>query len=156
MTYKEFKKVISEIASKYDLNLNVTEDMKNIYVKVDDAICAQANKIMPCFMNTDTGGLYYLSEEARLEILEALYKLSRTPIDERRKDMEYYLKHRFLIDGYGDAFLTHTKSDDAWFLSDEGHFGNYQTQFTQDEIDEIKKKYNTDLKDFEIIEVDGK
>ena len=30
MTYKEFKEVISEIASKHDQNLNVTEDMKNI------------------------------------------------------------------------------------------------------------------------------
>lgn len=154
MTYKEFKEVISEIASKYDLNLNVTEDMKNIYVKVDDVICAQANKIMPCFMNTDVGGLYCLGEEARLEILEALYELSRTPIDERRKDMKYYLKHRFLIDGYGDAFLTHTMSDDAWFLSDEGHFGKYQTQFTQKEIEDIEEKFDTDLKDFEIIEVD--
>lgn len=154
MTYKEFKVRISEIANKYNLNLEVKEDMKNIYVKVDDAICAQANKIMPCFMNTDVGGLYCLGEEARLEILEALYELSRTPLDERRKDMKYYLKHRFLIDEYGDAFLTHTMSDDAWFLSDEGHFGKYQTQFTQKEIEEIKEKYNTDLKDFEIIEVD--
>lgn len=154
MTYKDFKARISEIANKYNLNLDITEDMKNICIKVDDVICAQANKIMPCFMNTDVGGLYYLGEEARLEILEALYGLSRTPIGKRREDEKYYLRHRFLVDGLDSSFLNHSMSDDAWFLSDEGCFGNYQSQFTLKEIEEIKEKYETTLDDFEIIEVE--
>lgn len=69
------------------------------------------------------------------------------------RQKKYYLKHRFLnTEDYNyyfqdkyDGFL-----DDKYSYSQD----EYKSKFTLKEIEEIKEKYNTDLKDFEIIEVE--
>lgn len=153
MKYKEFKDKINKIANDYNLNLEVTRDMNNIYVKVGDLLCATVSTVKRFFMSIDPGALYF-NVEARQEIFEALYELSKTPIEGRQDVKKYYLKHRFLGSGDGNQFLNHELRENIWFLSKEDYFGNYQTQFTQEEIDEIKEKYHTTLDDFEIIEVE--
>lgn len=154
MRLQEFKDRINEIANKYNLNLKVTEDTKNIYVKLNDVICAYVNKILPCFMSTDSGGLYCIAKKARFEILEALYELSKTPFDEREEEKKYYLKHKFLLSDNEYNFLNYLSNDDSWDLSSLANCSGYQTKFTQKEIEELKEKYDTTLDDFEIIEVE--
>ena len=153
MKYKEFKDKINKIANDYNLHLEVTRDMNNIYVKVGDSLCATVSTVKRFFMSIDPGALYF-NVEARQEIFEALYELSKTPIEERQDVKKYYLKHRFLGSGDGRQFLNHELRQDSWFLSKEDHFGNYQTQFTQEEINVIKRAFDTELKDFEMIEVE--
>ena len=72
-------------------------------------------------------------------------------------DMEdedkYYVKHRFLYDNADESYMTYSKYNNTYFLSNMYYDVDYQTQFTMTEIDEIKKKFNTDLKDFKIIKV---
>lgn len=71
---------------------------------------------------------------------------------ERENGKKYYLRHRFLeFDNFN--YLNREYGYEELSLNSKTQLGK-QTQFTQDEIDEIKEKYNTDLKDFEIIEVE--
>lgn len=66
--------------------------------------------------------------------------------------MKYYLRHRFLEAGFFN-YLNRDYRFPELFLNSEAQI-HKQTQFTQKEINEIKEKYHTDLKDFEIIEVE--
>lgn len=153
MTYKEFKYRINKIADDYNLNLKVTEDVANIYIKMGESICAYTKKAVLGFINTDFGTMYYFNEKPRVEMLEALCELSMTPIEKRQEKKKYYLKHRFLIEEGGCNYLNYDHSLRELNLSDIGQSKSIQTQFTKEEIDEIEKKYDTDLQDFEMIEV---
>ncbi|MDU3456645.1 MAG: hypothetical protein E7F47_01920 [Peptoniphilus harei] len=152
MKYKEFKDKINKIANDYNLNLEVTRDMNNIYVKVGDSLCATVSTVKQFFMSIDPGALYF-NVEARREIFEALYELSKTPIGERQDVKKYYLKHRFLEDG-SRSYLNSDYRFQELYLNGSDQFKEIQTQFTQEEIDEIKEKYKTTLDDFEQIEVE--
>lgn len=152
MKYKEFKDKINKIANDYNLNLEVTRDMNNIYVKVGDLLCATVSTVKRFFMSIDPGALYF-NVEARQEIFEALYELSKTPIEERQDVKKYYLKHRFLEDG-SRSYLNSDYRFQELYLNGSDQFEEIQTQFTQEEIDEIKEKYKTTLDDFEQIEVE--
>lgn len=154
MKYTEFKDRINEIAHKYNLNLKVTEDVANIYIKMGEMICAYTKKAVLCFINTDFGAMYYFNEKPRVEMLEALCELSKTPFEERREEKKYYLKHRFLVEEGDCNYLNYDHSLRELNLSDIGQSKSIQTQFTQTEIEEIKEKCDTTLDDFEQIEVE--
>lgn len=53
-----------------------------------------------------------------------------------------------------DTFLNVDDLNRAVYLGNNAQSSSIQTQFTQEEIDEIKEKCHTDLKDFEIIKVE--
>ena len=154
MKYKEFKEKINKIANDYHLNLKVTEDAANIYIKMGEMICAYTKRVVLGFINTDFGSMYYFNEKPKVEMLEALCELSKTPFEERQEEKKYYLKHRFLIEEGGCNYLNYNHSLRELILSDKGQSESIQTQFTQREIDEIEEKYDTDLQDFEVIEVE--
>ena len=111
MNKRELKDRINEIAKEYNTNLSVTEDAKNIYIKIKITIIAYANKILPCFINADTAGMYYLDEEARQKILEALYEYSKTPFKERKEEERYIIPLPHLVTTDGEQqYLTHNGS----------------------------------------------
>lgn len=85
MTYKEFKDRISKISDDYNLNLKVTKDVSRFYIKVGDSVCASVSRVKQFFMSVESGALY-LSVEERREILEAVYELSKTPLNERKDE----------------------------------------------------------------------
>ncbi|MFR7350494.1 hypothetical protein [Peptoniphilus sp.] len=72
---------------------------------------------------------------------------------ERENGKKYYLRHRFLEADFCNYLNRHYKFKEL-YLNDKSQLAGMQTQFTQKEINEIKKRYNTDLKDFEQIEVE--
>ena len=111
MNKRELKDRINEIAKEYNTNLSVTEDAKNIYIKIKITIIAYTNKILPCFINADTAGMYYLDEEARQKILEALYEYSKTPFKEREELKRYIIPLPHLVTTDGEQqYLTHNGS----------------------------------------------
>ncbi len=87
-------------------------------------------------------------------VLEAVMEYVKTPVEKRQEERKYYLRHRFLCGFEKCVFLNVDELNKRLYLSDKIQSSDVQTEFTQKEIDEIKEKYNTDLKDFEIIEVE--
>lgn len=87
-------------------------------------------------------------------MFQASLKYAETPLEDRYPEKKKYLRHRFLLKERDDSYLNYYRSLGTVDLSDRRQTEYIQTQFTQAEINEIKEKYDTDLKDFEIIEVE--
>lgn len=92
---------------------------------------------------------YDLPEESQKELNEIFYKYAKTPLGERTD--RYYLKHKWIGED-GANYLNLYKGDFEIYSQIE--HADYQTKFTKAEVEEIKKRFNTDLKEFEIIEVE--
>lgn len=69
-------------------------------------------------------------------------------------EKKYYLKLKDSTSAIMGEYLNFNKSFNVYFLQNNFQCNDYQTRFTQKEIDEIKKKLNTDLLEFEQIEVE--
>lgn len=144
MKYKELEK----IAMKADYSIiddRTTFNMRNIYENND--ISVSKNRVNFIFINNE----HCRPED--FEVIKAAMELAETPPKKRQEEKKYYLKHRFL-DSQQTDYLNFSREIGLFKLSTIEHYDNKQTQFTQEEIDEIKEKCNTDLKDFEIIEVE--
>ena len=88
------------------------------------------------------------------QLLKKAIELAETPIDEREEEKKYYLKHRFLNKYNSLDYINFIVSEEA-ILSNRYEDPPFRTKFTKAEIEELKGKYDTDLKDFEIIEVEN-
>lgn len=144
MKYKELEK----IAMKADYNIiddPTTFNMRNIYK--NNKISVSKNRVNFIFINNE----HCRPED--FEVIKAAMELAETPPEEREEEKKYYLKHRFL-DGQQTDYLNFSREIGLFKLSTMEHYDNKQTRFTQEEIDIIKKEYNTTLDDFEQIEVE--
>lgn len=143
MTYKELQKIAEDngYEIKNDIDYVILTKYKENTIKIsklkEDIMLST---IRVCFKND-------------FLMLQASLKYAETPLEDRHEEKKYYLKHRYLSNCCGENFLNHALPLNRWVLSDKQHFEEYRSEFTQKEIEEIKEKYNTDLKDFEIIEV---
>lgn len=91
-------------------------------------------------------------DDKDFNMIKASVEFAETPIEDR-EEKEFYLKHRW-IKGCVIMYLYHNTLNGYCYLGDKKCRPHRQKRFTLKEIDEIKEKYNTDLKDFEMIEVE--
>ena len=150
MKYKEFIKRVKDLGF-------ACEKAKEVYIiyDYDGHEYASVCHTIPNRISNMEIAWDLLDKDTQNELFDIIVEYAKTPIAERKEEKKYYLRHRFLGSGDGNQFLNQELEGNTWFLSEEDSFDNYQTQFTQKEIDEIKENYNTDLKDFEIIEVES-
>lgn len=94
--------------------------------------------------------------------VDKLYKLcfeyANTPVMDRAEEKKYYLRHKWFMTEFGDTYylckcynaaknisygirISYVTHDETWL-------------FTLNEIEEIKEKFNTDLSEFELVEVE--
>ena len=91
--------------------------------------------------------------------LKELYKLcfeyASTSIEDREEEKKFYLRHKYLrfVDISAEYFTICT-SQKFPFLEDKAFSDGYNQQFTLKEIEEIKERFDTDLADFELVEVE--
>ena len=94
-----------------------------------------------------------LSEDEQEKVYVLLTKLAETDPNDREEEKRYYLKHKWLYSR--DCNYLNFKSDEnSYMLSYSYDWYGHKKQFTKAEIDKIKEKFNTNLEDFEIIEVE--
>lgn len=88
--------------------------------------------------------------------VEELYKLcfeyTSTPVEDREEEKRFYLRHKWL------------RNNDFNYLCFDENYQNYtlstcysrewKMQFTAKEIEKLKEKFNTNLEDFEMVEVE--
>ena len=96
----------------------------------------------------------YFCDEKDFNMIKATMKYAATPLEDRVEEKKFYLKHRWMrnINGFSRAL----KIDIEDGTADVGIMCpslGYKNQFTKKEIEEIKEKFNTDLADFEEVEV---
>lgn len=153
MEIKTFKEAIVFIGSINNIDLTVTEDEFDFCIVSGTRTYATVSKHLTYSIDTGFTGYSDLSDSLRNNLLGAMYEFAKTSIDERGYfEQKYYLKHKFF---YSEPFnyLNRDNSVEEWRLNNKSQTRDIQTQFTQKEIDELKEKYDTDLKDFKQIEV---
>lgn len=89
------------------------------------------------------------------KLFDLIVEYVKTPIEDRKEETRFYLEHRYFkfYNGsrkYLGMDLVKYKPD----LYSKITYRWVKNQFTKKENDEIKEKFNTDLKDFELVEVE--
>lgn len=143
MKYKEFRQYLK--GTEFEL----IEDDALIQVNTDGLGCVKIAKnthrqiILP----------FAVEEPEQFELIKKSLELAETPLDEREEEKKYYLKHRFINDLTAQKYININIFGE---VSIRDHLGNqyYKTKFTKAEIEELKEKFDTDLRDFELIEVE--
>lgn len=89
-----------------------------------------------------------------LKVIKAAIEFAETPIPDREEEKKFYLKHRWIFNKDFYMYLQKTSYDEKKMSVRSLDFsdGN-DIKFTLKEIEKIKKKFDTDLKDFELVEV---
>lgn len=89
------------------------------------------------------------------ELYKVCFEYASTPVEDREEEKKYYLKHKYFeIGGGGRGFFTIDNDSGLPFLSYVTSSDSYNQIFTLNETEEIKEKFDTDLSDFELIEVE--
>ena len=153
MKVKELKEAIKDIGFHNDINLKVTEDIYAFYIESKNKTLAIVSKSEKCLIGINYQNFSEQEEKLRQTLFDVIYEFASTPPEERQEEKKYYLRHKFL-DSLQTNYLNFSREIELFKLSTLKHDNNKQTQFTMGEIDEIKEKFDTDLKDFEIIEVE--
>ena len=86
------------------------------------------------------------------DLIKKVIELAETPLEGRREVKKYYLKHRFINELTAQKYININIFGEVT-IRDHLESGFFKTKFTKAEIEELKEKFNTDLRDFEIIEV---
>ena len=98
-----------------------------------------------------------IAEDIGEELFNLCVEYSKTPINEReypiRKGEEYLLRLEETDFYETDVYLKHNIKLDKYFLGDDIEDALNKVRFTQDEIDYIKLRFDTDLKEFEQIRI---
>lgn len=150
LTTKEFIKAVEELG----LDLKVECENENYFIiDVDGDTIAYVNKTVPLQISTDYNAWDDLCDEDKKSLFKLLMAYASTPPDERGEEKKCHWQHRWM-DGVNGNFLNLDLEDDYLYLDDKKERWYKKTTFTQKEIDEIKEKYNTDLSDFERVEVE--
>ncbi|WP_311695700.1 hypothetical protein [Sneathia sanguinegens] len=89
-----------------------------------------------------------LQPKIQKRLFELIIQIVKTPI-KNRVEQKYLLKHKFLFESL--TYLNYNSRLNKLILADK-HQTNYcQTKFTKDEIEKLKKKFNTKFEDFELL-----
>lgn len=148
MKTKEFKKEVQE------LGFRIIEDIGSIsiYYGVLRVSCVYKNELLS--VSTAYAAFDNLSKELKEKLYNLIDKYVKTPIEDRKEQRKYYLKHKWLRRSKDIGYYLNLYLDEDYFLGNFAEKGSYKTQFTQAEIDKIKERFNTSLEDFEQIPVE--
>lgn len=94
-----------------------------------------------------------LSEPDRKRLFNLLVEYASTPSDEREEPQKFYME--FKIEPKDSCrYLNYSELFNSIELNNKTNLNGFQTQFTQKEIDNIKKKFGVTLSDFEQIPIE--
>ena len=151
MKTKEFIKKVEELG--YSLNNRYYHYLEIRNKK--NYLIAVVSKDVLYKISTDSGYWDDISDEDKNKLLGLLIEYAKTPIKDREEEKKYYLRHKYFKCTNGDSryFQIYESNGTPWLNAMYTVMG-YKKQFTLKEIEEIKERFDTDLSDFELIEVE--
>lgn len=151
MRTKEFIKRVEELGFK------VIDGIASLMIIAENNECARVYENTMYSINTSTRVFDEIDKGVQKNLFNLIVEYASTPIKERKEEKKYLLKHKWL-QGYDNlSYLNlslNTNKKRKCYLYDSVDASLVKTQFTQSEIDEIKERFNTNLEDFEIVEVE--
>ena len=148
MLTKEFVKEVKA------MGLDAAESERSISIYAGFGQVAYINKYRIFCVNTDYDSFYNLPEELQAKLYYLMDEYARTPLDEREIQQKFYLRFTALTEDSDDNYLNYYMSTDTLGLGSPYQEDEWQTQFTQKEIDDIKKRFGLTLSDFEQIPIE--
>ena len=88
------------------------------------------------------------------KLFDLIVEYVKTPIEDRKEEKKYYLRHMYFKNWNDRQYFTFDYIHKCAYVRSKLSTCKAMQQFTEKEIEEIKEKYNTDLKDFELVEVE--
>lgn len=151
MKTKEFIKKVKE------LGLGVYTDDRYLYIEYGyyNYVVATIYMTQRYWLSISYNYDIELDENIKKELYELCFEYTVTPPDEREEEKKFYLKHKYFkcINGDSRYFQIYESNGAPWLNAMDSIMG-YKKQFTKKEIEEIKERFNTDLADFEEVEVE--
>ena len=145
MKTKEFIKRVNELGYYVEIDSDTV-------IKCDGCTLARINERRPYKMNANA----MVEVKDAKELFDLCVEYARTPIKERKDVKKYYLylknKNREFYESIY-SYLTLRKQDNTFSLDVGVETAGLTAEFTQEKIDWIKERFNTDLEEFEQIEV---
>lgn len=89
-----------------------------------------------------------LQPKIQKRLFELIIQIVKTPI-KNRVEQKYLLKHKFLFESL--TYLNYNSRLNKLILADKYQTDYCQTKFTKEEIENLKRKFNTKFEDFEIV-----
>lgn len=91
-----------------------------------------------------------------LNMIKAAIEFAETPPEDREVEKKFLIQHKYLVSKafYPVCMVWHKLKDVYRPINCRVDNHIYKAQFTLKEIEEIKIKLDTDLKDFELVEVE--
>lgn len=153
-TIEYYKTPFSNIKSNCDYDLITISANNQVLVKIWTN-CQYA------ISTVSDGHSNYLYGYDVQELYKLCFEYTSTPVDDREEEKKFYLRHKYLTyngtsdsKGYLNINLNNLNKVNALFIDNKTKYDDFQTEFTLKEIEEIKEKFDTDLKDFEMVEVE--
>ena len=144
------KEFIKEVRS---LGLEIAESLYEISIYDGNDELAYIRKDKRFYVCTYFEFSEYLSEELQEKLYNLIDKYARTPLEEREDQERFFLK--FKIETDDDCkYFNYDKNDDEPKLDNSLETSNFQTRFTQKEINDIRRKFGLTLSDFEQIPIE--
>ena len=141
---------LKRIAEENDYELTESD----IHYKLTHKYCDNNITINNFSKNRLWISITFYCDERDFNMIKAAVELAETPIEDREEEKKFYLRHKWMrnINGLSRAFKINIEDGtaDVGFMCPSL---GYKNQFTKKEIEEIKKKFNTDLADFKEVEV---
>ena len=121
-----------------------------------NSLIAVVSKDVLYKISTDSAYWDGISDEDKNKLLGLLIEYSKTPIGDREEEKKFLIKHKYLVSkAICQVNLAKNKEKNVYrVINCKVDNLVYQVQFTLNEIEEIKQKLNTDLADFELVEVE--
>ena len=94
-------------------------------------------------------------DDKDLKTIKAAIEYAETDPEDREEEKKFLIQHKFLVSVGSNPVNLVKYKDKNNYRAIRCLFDNqfYQAHFTLKEIEEIKKKFDTDLKDFELVEL---
>ena len=155
MKTKEFIKKVKELGFNIkEYSVMAFPEYDSFEILLDNNVVAQVYKNVMYSSSTVTTSFDKLRDSLKTNLYHLIRSYAETPVDERDEPKKYYLRHRWLKNKCKEQYLNIDKIYDSYFLLGNANTELYKTQFTEKEIEELKDKLDTDLADFEEVEVE--
>lgn len=147
MKTKELKTIAKE--NDYELNKSLE------HYKLTHKYCDHYISINGLCKNRLWISIPFCCDERDFNMIKAAVEFAETPPEDREEEKKFYLKHKWITSGGFYMYVTHhTKPYGEVYELLSWRYGEINgMQFTLKEIEKIKKEFDTDLKDFELVEV---
>lgn len=147
MRTKEFVKRVEELG--YEVKIRET----NCKIFNNDMAVGSVDNLTYMRMTNYCFEYGHLCDEDKEKLFDLMIEYAKTPIKDRKEEKKFYLRHKWLENSDEFNYLNYEIGLDNYTLHDASDKSWVRVKFTLKEIEEIKEKFDTDLADFEMVEV---